>query len=97
MGRKLRLPPRYHNPNTSEFPYPNIRSHSTNVRRRQCPNNVQRRARIQPELLRTSEEEAISGLVSSMEFDDEQPSIIVSRDTNDSEHPEIDSDEVCYP
>jgi hypothetical protein len=38
----------------------------------------------------------VSGLVPSMamELDDEQP-VIVSGDTNDSEHSEIDSDEVC--
>lgn len=96
MGRKLRLPPRHQELNTSEFPYPKIRSHS-NLRRRAYPilDNVQRRTRIQPELLRTREED-ISELVPSMELDDEQP-IMLSGDTNDNEHPEIDSDEVCCP
>jgi hypothetical protein len=90
MVRKLRLPPRrYHAPNTlSEFPYPNIGSHS-NVRRL--------RTRIQPQLLHTSEEEeAISGPVQPVQagLDDEQP-IMVSGDTNNSEYLEINSDEVC--
>jgi hypothetical protein len=88
MVRKLRLPPRrYHAPNTlSEFPYPNIRSHS-NVRRI--------RTRIQPQFLHT-DEEAISGPVQPVQegLDDEQP-IMVSGDTNDSEYLEINSDEVC--
>jgi hypothetical protein len=91
MVRKLRLPPRhYQAPNTlSEFPYPNIRSHS-NVRRI--------RTRIQPQLLHASEEEeeAISGPVQPVQagLDDEQP-IMVSGDTNNSEYLEINSDEVC--
>src|SRR5712664_445516 len=94
---RLRLPPRYRGSEPNMLSDP--RSHTSNVRRRHYPgilHNVQRRTRIQPELLRTSEEEAVSGLVPSMamELDDEQP-VMVSRDTNDSEHSEIDSDEVC--